>query len=1054
MTFAPRVPRVLRPAKIAEALALAGEPDTRMVAGGTALQLDWAKGIAKPRILIDLGGIAELREVSFGDGRIRIGALTTLGVLQRDVALAQQFPLLHAAVRTTAGPAVRNLATIGGNVAGRNGCLLPALLALDTEIAFSMPAGSAMLPLDAWLSQPIDAPQIVEAILIPLPMAGSSWCHRKIGLRAAFTPGVLGVAGSLSCKEGRISAARLAVGSGVVAPARLKVAEAMLSGAILAEIDWKALHAAIAQEIAARDDVFRSGRYRRLAAANALVHGLGGDLPGGKPSSPQAPAAAPADRLRDEIHLSRVNAGSRWHMRPDGPAKIAGRLEYLTDRREPDMLVARILRAGVPHARIISIDATAAEALPGVAAVVTHRDIAGSNAFGIVVQDQPALCFDKVRYAGDAVAAVAAIDAETAARALELIDVRYAPLPVICEPDAALHPEAEPVHAAGNLQRSFELDRGDIDDGFARAAHVVDAIYVTPRQMHGFMETEGGHARVEADGTLTVCAGGQHGSRDRLQLSRIIGLPEEKIRVVTSPTGGAFGGKDELTVQPALALLALKTGRPVRIQLDRAESVLAGTKRNPMRIRMRTGCDAEGRLLGQEVDVLADGGAYASLGPGVLETALEHACGPYAVPNVRTRGRLAYTNNGVCGAFRGFGANQMAYAVECQMDRLATASGVDRFSIRRRNMRKPGSPGHLGQRVAPSERLFEMLQAAEADPIWQRPRGLSEDGSELIGTGIAMNYQGNGLGTLPPDPGGGALRLAPDGVIEALYGLDEMGQGLLTSVKGAVAAALGCGRDDVRPVTGDTGRAPESGSTTAGRGTYVVWRVAQSAAHALAQAICEAAGTLLGRDAGALAIVRGGVAERGSNSGELLASFAEIARSMPEEALPFAATSFEFPKSDYFEGNARLIFAFGATLARVAVSRITGQVRVLDLHQHTAAGPMLDLAAYLGQIEGGGMQGIGFTLSEDAVMRDGHFLAANLDGYMLPGIADAPQTLACFALEELDQDDPFGPRGAGELGIGAVTPAIANAIADATGFWPEAAPFEPELLLDVLGATA
>jgi len=1054
MTAVSRSRRLLRPATITEALALTADPDVRAVAGGTALQLDWAKGVPQPRIMVDLGGIADLRGVSIGAERTRIGALTTLGALERDTELANAFPLLHAAVRTTAGPAVRNLATIGGNVAGKTGCLLPALLALDAEIAFSTPAGGTVLPLHAWLGQLVEAPQIIEAILIPPAASDSRWVQRKIGLRAAFTPGMIGVAGVVLGANDRIVSARLAVGSGVVSPTRLTRAEAMLAGASFSEIDWRTLHAALLEEIAAPDDAFRSGRYRRLAAANAFVHGLGGDLPGRRPSLERAPVAAHLDQLVGEISLTRSNAGARWHMRPDGPAKITGRLEYLTDRREPGMLVARILRAGIPHARIVSIDITAAEALPGVAAVVTHRDIAGSNAFGIVVQDQPALCFDKVRYAGDAVAAVAAVDAETASRALDLIEVRYAPLPTVADPEAALLDGAEQIHTSGNLQCLVEFDRGSIENNFARAAHVVEATYVTPRQMHGFMETEGGFAKVEPDGTLLVCAGGQHGSRDRLQLSRILGLPEDRIRVVTSPTGGAFGGKDELTVQPVLALLTLKTGRPVRIQLDRAESVLAGTKRNPMRIRMRTGCDADGMLVAQEVDVLSDAGAYASLGPGVLETALEHACGPYVVPNVRSRGRLAYTNNGVCGAFRGFGANQMTYAVECQMDRLAEATGINRFEIRRRNLRQPGSRGYLGQAVAPSDRLFEMLQAAEADPIWRLPQGLSEDGSEVIGTGMAMNYQGNGLGTLPPDPGGGALRLAPDGAIEALYGLDEMGQGLLTSIKGAVATALGCSRDDVRPITGDTGRTPESGSTTASRGTYVAWRVAESTAPALGAAIRAAAGKLLGRDVDALAIAPGGVAEQSSNSGKLLVTFAEIARSLPEDSLPFAETSFEFPKSDHFEGNARLIFAFGATLARVAVSRITGQVRVLDLHQHTAAGPMLDLAAYLGQIEGGGVQGVGFTLSEDAVMQDGRFVTANLDSYMMPGIADTPGAVASFALEELDPGDPFGPRGAGELGIGAVTPAIANAVAHATGFWPEITPFPPEELLNVLGAAA
>lgn len=1049
MTVALRAPRLLRPDTTAEALALAAEPDARIVAGGTALQLDWAKGIAQPGWLIDLGQIPQLGGISIGADRIRIGALTTLGTLERDAGLARELPLLHAAIRGTAGPAVRNLATIGGNVAGRTGCLLPALLALDAEIAFSTLAGSSTLPLVDWLSREPGSPEIVEAILLPAPKEDTRWTHRKIGLRAAFTPGVISVAAIWQFVDGKIRTPRLAVGSGVVPPARLGVAETMLDGTTPEDTDWHTLHAALVEEIAAPDDAFRSGRYRKLSAANALVHGLGGNLPGS--GFPQRPtASARAEPLQGEIRLARSSAGERWHVRPDGPPKIAGRLEYLTDRREPGMLVARILRAGIPHARILSIDTAAAEALPGVVAVVTHCDIKGSNAFGIVVQDQPALCFDKVRCAGDAVAAVAAIDAETAARALDLIEVRYEALPTICDPEAALQPGAQPVHSTGNLQRELHLDRGDVDNAFARAAHVVEATYVTPRQMHGFMETEGGFAKLEPDGTLTVCVGGQHGGRDRLQLSRILGMPEDRIRVVTSPTGGAFGGKDELTVQPALALLALKTGRTVRLQLDRAESVIAGTKRNPMRIRMRTACDADGNLTAQEVDVLADAGAYASLGPGVLETALEHACGPYVVANVRTRGRLAYTNNGVCGAFRGFGANQMAYAIECQIDRLAASAGLDRFDIRRRNMRRPGSRGYLGQLVAPTERLDEMLRAAEADPIWQLPRGPSDDGSEIIGTGMAMNYQGTGLGTLPPDPGGGILRLSPDGVIEALYGLDEMGQGLLTSIKGAVAAALGCARDDVRPVTGDTGLAPESGSTTAGRGTYVVWKVAESTAPALAAAVCEAAGRLLGRAPQALTIAPGGVAERSSNSGELLVSFADIARSIPEDALPFAAASFEFPKSDYFEGNARLIFAFGATLARVAVSRISGQVRVLDLHQHTAAGPMVDVAAYLGQIEGGGVQGLGFTLSEHAAMEDGRFVTANLDTYMLPGIADAPRTLATFALEDLDADDPFGPRGAGELGIGAVMPAIANAVADATGFWPETAPFDPEQMLGVL----
>ncbi len=744
--------KVLRPATSADAIALHAEHDgARFVAGGTALQLEWAKGLKKPAVMIDLTRCKSGAAVTGDEGDIRIDALATLNALIAAPEVETRLPLLQAALKSVAGPSVRNLATIGGNVAGRTGCLLPALLALNAELEVCDAGGSRHIALADWLGTPIVPSQLITAIILKPQPVGARFTWRKTGLRAAFTPSVINVAGLIDIVDGLVVEARLAVGGGVVSPARLLAAEAMLAGRALADVDWAAVHACLIETIAAPDDDFRSSWYRRRVGANALVHGLGGALPSRR-RMPAITPPAPAVPLAEEIELSRPLQAKRWFTRPDIEAKIAGTLPYLTDARAEDMLVGRILRAGVPHANILSIDTTAAEALPGVLAVVTHRDITGMNAFGIVIQDQPALCFDKVRYVGDPVAAVATVDAETAERALELIKVVYEPLPIVDSPDRALAEDAPPVHATGNLQRELVFTRGDIVSGFAEAAHVVETTYVTPRQMHGFMETEGGHAFVEPDGTLNIFVGGQHGGRDRMQLSRILGLPEEQIRVVTSPTGGAFGGKDELTVQPALALLALKSGRPVRLQLSRAESILAGQKRNPMTIRMKTGCDASGRLVAQEVEVLADAGAYASLGPGVLETALEHAAGPYVVPHVVTHGRLAYTNNGVCGAFRGFGANQMTFAVECQMDRLAALTGLSSVAIRARNLREAGSPGYLGQVVSPSERVAEMLQAAEASPLWQVSAEKAMDDEWVIGTGMALNYQGNGLGSVVPDP--------------------------------------------------------------------------------------------------------------------------------------------------------------------------------------------------------------------------------------------------------------------------------------------------------------
>jgi xanthine dehydrogenase D subunit/xanthine dehydrogenase C subunit len=1019
------------------------------VAGATTTQLDWAKGAPKPEGLIDLSGVSSLKGLSASPEKIWIGALSTLANLGRSQTLHDNSPLLSAAIRTVAGPSIRNMATIGGNIANRNGCLLPALLALEANLVLATPGGQFVMPIEEWLAGPFQALELIIAIELPL-RPSQRWTWRKIGLRAAFTPSVVNVAGILAMDGGKITGARLAVGGGVTRPQRLHAAENLVIGRTHSDLDWGAIREALIETIDAPDDDFRSGRYRRLAAANALVHGLGGVLPTMENRPAFSPPTAPG--IYGEITLSRAEQPNRWHVRPDMRDKVEGKLSYLTDRRDNDMLVGRILRAGVPHARILSIDTSLAEALPGVVAVVTHRDIHGDNAFGIVVQDQPALCADKVRYVGDAVAAVAAVDAETAEKALSLIRVDYEPLPLVTSPEQALQPDAPAVHETGNLQREINFSRGDVASAFARAAHVVEDVYVTPRQMHGFMETEGGYARIEDDGTLLVAVGGQHGGRDRMQLSRILAMPEEKIRVITSPTGGAFGGKDELTVQPALALLALKSGHAVRLQLSRAESVLAGQKRNPMTIRMRTACDAEGRLVAQEVDVLSDAGAYASLGPGVLETALEHAAGPYVVANVATRGRLAYTNNGVCGAFRGFGANQMTYAIECQMDRLAALAGLDTIEIRVRNLREPGTPGYLGQEVAPSERIHEMLAAATASPIWRMPSGVQPDGEWVIGAGMALNYQGNGLGSLVPDPAGGRISFGADGMIEAAYGLDEMGQGLLTAIKSVLADELGCSRDDVRPVTGDTSLAPESGSTTASRGSAVVWLTARKAAPEFSVKMRNAAAQVLDRDPDSLTLAPGGIALQRANHGDLLLTYRELAERLSPDDRPSVTVEFEFPKNSYSAGNARYIFAFGAALARVAVSRVTGEICILDLHQHTAAGPVIDVAAYLGQMEGGAVQGLGFTLTEDATMRDGRYLTGNLDSYMLPGIQDSPAAMKIFALESLDDGDELGPRGPGELGIGAITPAIANALAAISGVWPSVTPFSPEAILAALEA--
>lgn len=991
------------------------------VAGGTGFQLDFSQGKSTPAHYVSIEHL-----IPKGIQNLTIGAGTSL----EDIRHAN-IPLLSEACRDVAAPNIRRLATLGGNLAWGKGCLIPALIALDAVVDTT----EGTIAVVDYLKAPVGI--VLSVTLQPFDADTSIQTWRKVGLRQAFSASIIASAGVMSVQNGKVTGLRLAVGGGVTPPQRLYDAEAFLLGQAFENIDFTDVQHCLEAAIQAPDCAFRTANYRKRVAAAALVAGLFG-LPTIKGrDAVRRPNQQATPKLTE---LSRQAGQERWQTRPDMPAKIRGTLPYLTDKRDADMLVGRILRAGRPHARILSIDTSQAEALDGVKAVVTHRDIKGLNGFGIVFQDQPAFCADKVRYTGDTVAAVAAIDAQTASKALSLIDVTYEDLPVVAQAQTALHADTPLVHASGNLVTEVSHSRADEapkwDEAWENAAHIVEDTYVTPRQMHGFMETEGGWAAPDGEG-LVICVGGQHGARDQMQLARILNIPAKDIRVVTSPTGGAFGGKDELTVQPALALLAQKSGQAVRLHLSRAESVQAGTKRNPMWIKMKTGCDAQGKLIAQEVDVLSECGAYASLSPGVLETAMEHVHGPYNVAHYRARGRLAYTNNGTCGAFRGFGANQMTYAIECQMDRLAAVCNLDPIEIRRRNLRVPGSLGVLGQKVAPTERLSEMLAAASASSMWQS-FDVKED--EWAGVGMAVNYQGNGLGTIPEDEADFALALK-DGKIQALCGLDEMGQGLVASLHAAVSQKLGCDRSDICAVTGDTKHAPDSGSTTAARGGYVVWRGVEETAPAFQVALLDRAAQILNCSSDMLKIVPGGIAEARLNTHDPSLTFADLGDVAPVLA------HYAFPKTNYFKGNARFIFAFGATLARVAVNRVTGQVRVVDFEMHTAAGPVLDMASYLGQMEGGLVQALGATLTEDLPYHAGYPVVGNFDTYMMPNVKDAPKRIRVTADESLDPEDPFGPRGAGELGVGAVAPAIANAVADAIGYWPALTPVSPEMIL-------
>ena len=770
--------------------------------------------------------------------------------------------------------------------------------------------------------------------------------------------------------------------------------------------------------------------------------------------------------------LNRETAGDRWRVRPDGPGKVTGRLAYLTDLAAPDMLYGFVLRSPHPHARIRAIRTERAAALPGVRALVTHRDVPGLNAFGISRQDQPVFCFDLVRYIGDAVAAVAAESIEAAERALELIEVDYEPLPVLDTPEKALAEGAPKLHPQGNVMHSNEYKCGNADAAFAACAHVVEETYSTPRQMHTYMETEGGLFVPEPDGRLTVYAPTQHGLLDRLQLARILAVPEDRIRVVSSPIGGSFGGKDELNIQPYGALLALAAGRPVKIHNSRRESVRAGLKRHPMTITMKTGIDASGRLLAHRVRIVADTGPYATLGAEVLNFATEHVIGPYRYEHVDVESVSVYTNNGMSGEFRGFGGNQAIFALEGQMDRLAERIGMDPWDFRLLNLRRMGDPGPFGQSIAQTDGAYQVWRKLKESALWQEraegrnagdrnaggrgtgnrdgearfpvnPAGTARPPWIRTGIGAALVMHGFGFGVGLPDPAAGRLRLAKDGKIEAVFGYEEFGQGLLATLEMLMIESFGFAPDDLRLIIGDTDRVPDSGSSTASRTTTMMWQALRRMEEPFRRKMLEAAAVLTNRPAGSLKLGPGGVAD--ADGGELLVRYADIAGKTAEPIE--AETHFHFPTSDTDKVGSHFLYSYSAVAVKAEVDQLTGRVRVLEQYHAVAAGPVVNPMGYVGQIEGGSGMALGYALMEDAVMENGRYLTGNLDTYLIPTIADLSGSTAVEPIEELPDGDPYGPRGLGEIGSVGLAPAIAAAVHDATGVRVSRLPIDPALLI-------
>lgn len=723
--------------------------------------------------------------------------------------------------------------------------------------------------------------------------------------------------------------------------------------------------------------------------------------------------------------------------RVDALEKVTGAVLYPSDINLENQLYIRVLRTKYPYAKINSIDISEAEKIPGVVKILTHKDVPGLNAFGIAIQDQPVLCYDYVRYQGDAIALVGAVTDEIAKKALDFIKVDYEVLKPITNPQDALKPDAPKLHKSGNILNQKHFFKGDIEKALKDSDFVFEHTYQTQRQAHSYLETESGAAYYDENGKLTVHAGGQYPHRDVKQIARILNIPPEEIRAINCPVGGGFGGKDELTVQAHLALMTYITKRPSRLFLEREESFISGGKRHPVNIKLKTSVNKDGLLTGIKFYALSDTGGYASLGGPVFNLTVEHSGGVYFFPNSDISGHCVYTNSGFQVAFRGFGVPQSLFALETQMDEMADAIGMDRLEFRKINLLKKGQTGAMDNEFPLSIGSHAIVEAMLKGYIYRNKNELTKTTRPHIkrGIGFALGLQGAGLGVGLPDFANTKIKLMEDGKFRLFVGTSEMGQGNVTCFLQIIAEFLNCEMSDLSFVIGDTGLVPDSGSATASRTIYAVGASVYYAAKKMKELLLQ---HYNGKE---LEIKAGTVYIDGSAKhklGELVKE--KDFESTGEFIVPIA-------KECLGDGLPHILYGYSGHMTLVEVNTLTGEVELIKAECYLDGGTVLNMQGFEAQSEGGLVMGAGYALSENSMVEGGYYQNPRFATYILPTALDVPLDIKTIAVDVYEGSHPLGSKGIGEVVFTTVAPAITNAIHDAIGIRFYSLPVTPEDIL-------
>jgi CO/xanthine dehydrogenase Mo-binding subunit len=745
-------------------------------------------------------------------------------------------------------------------------------------------------------------------------------------------------------------------------------------------------------------------------------------------------------------------------VRHDARDKVAAATAYAADWALPGMLHAAVLRSPYPAARIVRLDTAKAEAMAGVAVVLTARDVprntlstdvpGQTTAVGPLRATLHVLAQDRVRHQGEPMALVAAETLAQAQAAVEAIEVEYEPTPGVFSPEAALAPGAPAVHGAGNLLAHWRIARGDVATALREAAVVVEGEYTTQMVDAAYLEPESGVAWIDSDGVITIRLSTQVIEHFR-DVAEVLQVPQNRVRVIGTYLGGGFGGKEDVTVEAYLGLLALKTGRPVKMVWTRQESLLARAKRHPYRLRYRTGARASGEIVAQQIELLADAGAYAYLSALVLLYSTVTAAGPYRVPAVEVEARVAYTNNPPTSAMRGFGAMQTVFAYESQMDRVARALGLDPVAMRRVNALRRGDTLPVGQVIETHVAIPELAERAWAA---LGPPAAPRAPHVRVGRGLACNLQPYGRIVWLHDWASAWLGFEMDGSLVVRCGCPDVGGGQASSLCQIAAEVLGVSLSRISVHVSDSALTPLAGTTTASRQLYMSGNAVLKTARELRAQILRVAATILGADAEALDMEDDHVVTADGRTLPMSRVLAECARAgVPRSHLGVYHAPAGEPV-DLARGSGKVFpdYTFGAHAAEVEVDTETGVVRVLGFAAAHDVGRAINPQSVEGQIQGGAVQGLGYGVMEEVIVDNGINLTTSFATYLIPTAADVPDVRA-IVVESGEGLGPFNARGIGEPPIGPPAAAIANAIEDATGVRITRLPITAERVAQGLG---